>query len=222
MAQDGPPKQTASQTAAEQELRRRAALAEELAKAQPQPGPPPAQRAKRGTVWKVAVAAVVAVAVGYGALHGLHGGDTVVSEAQKQEWATAWAAAGPQVAKAVPKADVQAALDAMHLSAPQRQQMQQQIDDGSTRLVYMTFRDAEYEDLDRVRLDTGDYSTEITILNAPQKVYFPEPAGGVVNVTGTYDGGGGITVAITTGDTPVNMPYMVTGQSVGIPVVVEQ
>lgn len=221
MERDDPPGQVASQTAAEQERLRRLRLAEHLQN-QPPPVTPTAVAKTRGTAWKVAGALAVAVAVGWGAMQALRPGIESVSTQQQAAWAAAWSAAGPQVAKMIPAAEVQAALDQMHLAPQQRQQLQQELDDGNTRLVYMTFTDVMAEDLDRIKMDTGDFATEVTILNKSTKVIFPEPPGGVVNVTGTYDGGGGITIAITSGDTPVNLPFMSVGQVVGIPVVVER
>jgi hypothetical protein len=164
---------------------------------------------------------VVAVAVGWGAMHAFTPTPPVetVSVEQKAAWAAAWAVAAPQVAKVIPQAEVQTALDQMHLTSAQRQQLQQQLDDGKTRLVYLVLRDVMSEDGDRVKVDSGDFATEVQLWNKPTKVFFPEPAGGVVNVTGTYDGGGGITIGITSGETPVNLPFMTVGQTLGIPVV---
>jgi hypothetical protein len=142
-----------------------------------------------------------------------------VSDADKAAWAAEWAAAAPEVATRVAPADVPAALAAMHLT-PETQTEVQTALDGGRSLVYLTFTDVVAEDGDQVRLDTGDFQTLVTIFHQPTKVYFPEPTGGVVNVTGTIDGGGGITIAITSGEAPVNLPFMEVGQTVGIPVVV--
>ena len=213
--------QTESQTAAEQERLRKLRLAEHLQNQQ-QPPAPTTRTARRGTAWKVATAVVVAVAVGWGAMNAFSPAVDTVTTEQKASWAASWAAAPPQVAKVIPPAQVQAALDEMHLTPQQRAQVQQQLDDGKTRLVYLTLTDVMAEDLDRVKVDSGDFQTEVTILNKTTKVIFPEPPGGIVNVTGTYDGGGGITIAITSGDTPVNLPFMSVGQTVGIPIVTAQ
>jgi hypothetical protein len=228
--------QTEAQTAAEQERLRKLRLAEHLQNQQQPPAPPTRTAGRggagrggagrggagRGTAWKVATAVVVAVAVGWGAMNAFSPGVETVTAEQKTAWAASWAAAPPQVAKVIAPAQVQAALDEMHLTPEQRAQVQQQLDDGKTRLVYLTFTDVMAEDLDRVKVDSGDFATEVTIWNKTTKVIFPEPSGGIVNVSGVYDGGGGITIAITSGDTPVNLPFMTVGQSVGIPVVAVQ
>lgn len=220
--QDPRPAQVESQAATEQERLRRLRLAEHLQNQQPQVSAPQARTATRGTAWKVATAVVVAAAVGWGAMQAFTPAVETVSAAQQAAWASAWAVAAPQAAKLVAPAQVQTALDEMHLSSGQRQQLQQALDDGKTRLVYLTFTDVMSEDGDRVKVDSGDFATEVAIWNKTTKVIFPEPAGGVVNVTGTFDGGGGITIAITSGDVPVNLPFMSVGQTVGIPVVVTQ
>jgi hypothetical protein len=220
MEKDPRQAQVESQSAAEQERLRRLRLAEHLQNQPPQTGAPATRTAGRGAAWKIATAVVVAAAVGWGAMQAFSPAVETVSTQQQVEWAAAWAAAPPQTAKAIPPAQVQAALDEMQLTPEQRAQLQQQIDDGS-RLVYLTFTDVMAEDQDRVKVDSGDFATEVTIWNKTTKVIFPEPAGGVVNVTGTFDGGGGITIAITSGDTPVNLPFMTVGQTVGIPVVVQ-
>jgi hypothetical protein len=142
-----------------------------------------------------------------------------ISEQDKIVWATAWAAAPPTRLTLVPAEEVPQALAAMKLPPEQRQQLQDDLGGGRTRLVWLTFTDSVVEDGDRVRVESGTYSAEFMLRNATTRVYLPEPPTGVVNVTGTHDGGGGITLAVTSGDTPVNLPFMEVGQVVGIPTV---
>jgi hypothetical protein len=225
--------QTEAQAAAERERLRRLALAAELAGGKPphsgaQTAPPagskPVPIAREGglrpaQLRTAVIAAAVAVAVVWAGASLFPGSDHV-SDAQKVAWQAAFLAAPPQVAHRIPAADVPAALDGMSLPPEQRTQLETALAEGRTQLVYLTLTDVVAEDLDRVRIDSEGYSAEVTILHRTTKVVFPEPSSGVVNVTGTYDGGGGITIAITSGETPVNLPFMDVGQVVGIPVVV--
>lgn len=120
----------------------------------------------------------------------------------------------------MPAADTETAIASLGLSASAEQRLRTALADGTTRLVYLTFSDVLEEDGDRVRIESDGFVSEVTIMHKPTKVVFPEPPSGIANVTGTYDGGGGITIKITSGETPVNLPFMQVGQVVGIPVVV--
>src|SRR5262245_25345636 len=119
MEQDPGRPQTEAQTAAEQERLRKLRLAEHLQNQSPPPAPV-TRTAKRGAGWKIATAVVVAVAVGWGAMHAFTPSVETVTVEQKAAWAASWAAAAPQVAKVIAPAQVQAALDEMHLAPQQR------------------------------------------------------------------------------------------------------
>ncbi|MCP5433397.1 MAG: hypothetical protein H6923_09025 [Alphaproteobacteria bacterium] len=143
-----------------------------------------------------------------------------VTDAQKNAWATAFAAAAPIAVKTVPFAESKTAIAAMKLPPAQEQAMETAVQSGQVRLVWITVQDVVVEDGDWVRIQSEGYETEVMIRNAATKVYLPEPSSGIINILGTKDGGGGITISITSGGAPVNLPFMEVGQEFGIPVVV--
>ena len=164
--------------------------------------------------------AVALVAIGIaGALWASGGSSDSVSDATRQAWAASFAAAPPTRLNVVPAAEVDRALGEMQLPPAQQQQLRDDLANGRTRLVWLSFTDVMAEDGDMVRIESGPYAAQVTAVNTPTRVYLPEPPSGVVNVTGVRDGGGGITIAITSGGTPVNLPFMSVGQVVGIPTV---
>ncbi|MGZ8157639.1 MAG: hypothetical protein ACXWT1_03935 [Methylobacter sp.] len=151
-----------------------------------------------------------------------YAGKDHISEAQKQEWASAFATAQPLLLPLVSRQENDSAIVAMPLPPEQKAELKEQVDNGRTRLVWLSFQDVLAEDGDQVRVESGTFSYNVTIMNAVEKVALPEPPSGVINVQGVHDGGGGITIAITSGGVPVNLPYMKVGQTVGVPVIAAQ
>jgi hypothetical protein len=88
------------------------------------------------------------------------------------------------------------------------------------RLAWITLWDTDTEDADTVRLTSSGYSRVVTLNNHPITFAVPIPATGIINLTGVHDGGGGITVGVTSGSTPVALPLMSEGQVIGILVAV--
>jgi hypothetical protein len=88
------------------------------------------------------------------------------------------------------------------------------------QLAWITLWDTDTEDADTVRLTSGDYSRIVTLTNHPVTFAVPMPPTGIIHVTGVHDGGGGITVGISSGSTPVALPLMSEGQAIGIPIAI--
>jgi hypothetical protein len=91
---------------------------------------------------------------------------------------------------------------------------------GALRLAWLTLWDTDAQDGDQVRIDSSGFSTVVTLANAPLTFAVPVPDGGVVNITGVRDGGGGITVGAMSGVSRVALPIMSVGQVLGVPVTV--
>lgn len=85
-------------------------------------------------------------------------------------------------------------------------------------LAWITLWDTDAMDSDMVRLDSEGYSRTITLSKSPVTFAVPVPQRGVVNIAGIRDGGGGITVGVASGTSPVALPIMSEGQVIGIPV----
>ncbi len=181
-------------------------------------GGQPGSRLTRTRILGVCIAAAVAAVIGISMLGG-GGGDPDVSPAQKQAWAAAFAATPAFKLDRVKAAEMNGAIASMALPSEQERKVRTDVETGRTRLAWLSVQDVMAEDGDSVRVDSGSYSTTVTAMNALKRIVVPEPPSGIVNVTGITDGGGGITIAITSGGVPVNLPYLTVGQVVGVPVV---
>ncbi len=221
--QTQPASQTSAAAESQRQQRLRLAVAQESRRDSEAAALPSAHQARfvasrTSVAWVAAVCVALATAAGGLLLYGRSGADHV-SDSDKAAWAAAWAAAEPTRLHIVPPSEIPEALAAMALPAEQERQLEDDLAGGVTRLVWLSFTDVVAQDGDRVRVESGPYATEVTALHESTRVYLPEPPTGVVNVTGIHDGGGGITIAITSGEVPVNLPFMNVGQAVGIPTV---
>ena len=84
---------------------------------------------------------------------------------------------------------------------------------------WLTVWDHKAEDGDVVEIVSTGFTRQIPIMHQPITIAVPVPANGVVNVIGVKDGGGGITVGLSTPLAPVLLPVIAIGQIVGVPVV---
>ncbi|MBL8438424.1 MAG: hypothetical protein JNM61_09515 [Zoogloeaceae bacterium] len=180
--------------------------------------PPPATGAPGFSRHTLAMALAAVVVVGAAAALLMPGKDSV-SPQEAQQRVQEFAAAGSIRTERVPPAELAGALDSIPLKADEKVRLKAQLDGGSARLVYLTLWDNVAEDDDRVRIDSATFSFEVRLKNRPTRIAVPEPPSGVLNVVGTRDGGGGITVAMMSGSTTVRLPVMAIGQALGVPVV---
>ena len=97
-------------------------------------------------------------------------------------------------------------------------QDRQQLEQKQVPLVWITLWDTAAEDGDVVRVTSDGFRQEVPILHAPTRVAVPLPSSGTVAVTGSYDGGGGITIGILSGSQRIPIPYMRVGQTINVPV----
>lgn len=170
--------------------------------------------APRSAVW---LAAAVAVGLlGWGASSFFSGSSDSVSDATKAQWQASFAAASPLAPNLVPQAEVDQAVKSMQLPPQQEQQLKTELEEGRTRMVWLSFQDVAAEDNDTVDVVSGAFRQRVVTRKQPIKVYLPEPADGFVKVVGVADGGGGITIRIVSGGVTVQMPFMVKDQVVGI------
>jgi hypothetical protein len=82
----------------------------------------------------------------------------------------------------------------------------------------MTLWDTHDEDGDVDALASAGFRREIVLTNAPQTISFPVDSASTVQVIGVHDGGGGITLGISSPAQQVLMPIMSEGQALTLPV----
>lgn len=164
------------------------------------------------------VAALVAVAAITWQFSGTTSDD--VSNDTKAKWAASFAVAAPTALKIVPAGEVDGAVKQMNVPPEQKQELKEDLSAGRTRMVWLSFRDVMAEDGDTVSIESmADgvlYTQSVVATNKEQRVYLPEPDAGRVNIRGVRDGGGGITIVITSGGAPLNLPFMTVGQVVSV------
>ncbi len=161
----------------------------------------------------------LALAIGAGVTAPWGAGKDAVSPQEQHQRIEEFARAGSLHLGVVPAAEVPKALEALPIAPADKARLRAQLDAGSTRLVYVTLWDNLSEDDDRVRIDSGSYSIDVALKNRPIRIAVPEPPSGTLNIVGTRDGGGGITVAMLSGDATVRLPVMQPGQALGVPIV---
>lgn len=109
--------------------------------------------------------------------------------------------------------DLQAPANAAPGAQAQAQKSQEQV-----RLIEVTVWDSDAPDGDVVSLSSGGFTREVVLAKTPTIVYMPYRGGGGVQVTGVYDGGGGITLGIRGSETPLMLPILSVGQVITVPV----
>jgi hypothetical protein len=112
-------------------------------------------------------------------------------------------------------ASVLAQLD---MPEAEKLRLEEELRDGGTRLAAVTLWDTVDEDGDVVDVSAAGFSQRLTILHKPKMFFLPVQYGGSVRITGVRDGGGGITLGVSTITGPVPLPPLAVSQSVEIPV----
>ena len=127
---------------------------------------------------------------------------TLVAQMQAKDEASGFASSSPAANRRGP----------MPIPVPASEQ--------ALRLAWITLWDTDTNDADTVLVTSDGYSRTVVLTNQPVRFAVPIPITGTVKLTGVHDGGGGITVGVTSGSTPVPLPLMSEGQVIGIPVAV--
>lgn len=188
---------------------------------EPLPEPQPQPKKIKPLIAGAVLALGMAAAIAFGGLFSSRAQDTGLSQTQIAERAANFTGHGMVSLPIIGSGDQDAAINEMALPEAQTDQLKSDIQAGKVKLVWLTLWDDMAEDGDIVQVESAGYSASVLLTNAPQRVALPLPGTGVVNLTGTKDGGGGITLAVMSGSTQVAVPVLQTGQSVGIPVVMQ-
>lgn len=140
--------------------------------------------------------------------------------AQIAQMESSWAAALQSKISlpSVQPQEMDEALATMKLPEKEKEALQEQISAGRVDLVWVTLWDNFQQDGDVVSLHSDGMTMVVPLLKKPTRIALARPAGGVINLTGVRDGGGGITLGLMSGPDQVLIPPMAPGQVVGIPV----
>lgn len=105
----------------------------------------------------------------------------------------------------------------LNLPAPDAQKIMQAADNGELQLAWVTVWDNYAEDGDVIGISSHGYSAQVALKNAPTTVIIPVTSAGTVQLTGIYDGGGGITAAAKTASGEIPFPPLNPGETVALP-----
>ena len=107
------------------------------------------------------------------------------------------------------------ALDTMALPPEQKAVLLQEVENGDTRLAWLSIWDDRDEDGDAVTVRSGGFSVQLDLYNAPARIGVPIGGDGLT-ITGVRDGQGGITAGIQADGGPVLTPVLRPGQSIAV------
>lgn len=108
-------------------------------------------------------------------------------------------------------------LASPYLSPQEKESLLADIDDGKRRVSVITLWDNFDEDGDVVTIEANGVTLTVPIMHAPVRVFVPYAPGGVLSITGTRDGTGGITAAVETSAGAVPLPILGVGQTIVLP-----
>ena len=186
---------------------------------QPQPALLPKPKPKP---WLIGVAAAVALAAGafftgVGPFANPPGDD--MSQQQVQQITAQFqnaVADFPLVDLSKPEERAKAQT-ALNLPGPEAQKIMQAADSGQLQLAWVTVWDNCADDGDIIQISSQGFSAKVNLHNTPTTVVIPVTSGGTVQLTGVYDGGGGITAAARTLAGEIPFPPLDLGTSATLP-----
>lgn len=146
-----------------------------------------------------------------------------VTEKEKAELITEFTHLRTITVERIKDHDVDAALDTMRLDPSLRQALKQTLDKNNsglspTILAKVTVWDFASQDGDVVRLSSAGYAIDAALMNEPTIITLPIDASQTIQISGTHDGGGGITLGVQSGAGKVSLPVMTEGQAISLPV----
>lgn len=105
----------------------------------------------------------------------------------------------------------------LQMPEAEKRRVAEKLADGSVRLAAVTVWDTVQEDGDVVELNAAGFSQRVTIMHKPVTFFLPLNPGGSVNIKAVRDGGGGVTLGVSTLAGKLALPVLAVGQSVEIP-----
>jgi hypothetical protein len=167
----------------------------------------------------IAAALAACAVLGGAVLHWNRGDrpDPQVVDAMNASWARA-RQTGVLLQRVAPS-ELAEALASTRLRPEQVSELTASVKNGETSLVWLTLWDSLSEDGDVATVEADGLRVVVPLLNRKTRVAVPRPAGGVLKVTASKDGGGGgVTVGIMAGSEEVFVSPMAEGETIGIPV----
>lgn len=113
------------------------------------------------------------------------------------------------------------AQDLQGYADPQvKENLTQQIEDGQVRVVAFSLFDDKAQDGDVVQVSGYGFAYTVPLYHTPTWIQVPVPMNGPgqVTITGTYDGGGGITLGVGVPGAALPIRALYPGESLTLPV----
>jgi len=179
-----------------------------------------APRRKRSRIHLIFAISLIGLAVGAYAFWPAGASDQVSRQDLDRMTASWNEAARDRVSlPAVAAADLKAALATTGLPEKQQSELETSTHNGSVSLVWLTVWDTMAEDGDIAAFESDGLRITVPLLKRQTRIAVPRPAGGVINLIGVKDGGGGgVTVGVMSDGREVLVPPLSEGEVVGIPV----
>lgn len=183
-------------------------------------------KTRKPTHWLAGLLAAAALVGGGGYGLGLLWSPSPVdrlSDEKKAQLVTQFTKLDAIPVKRIDPADVSGALDSMRLEPAARQALKSSLAVPATGsppavLVELLLWDFATQDGDIVKVSSAGYQIEVPLLNAPTTVVVPVDGTQTIELSGTRDGGGGITVGIQIDSGMVSLPVIAPNQALKLPV----
>ncbi len=105
----------------------------------------------------------------------------------------------------------------LHVPESQKSYIKSELDKGRMRVGSISVWDSMAEDGDEIRLSAAGIDQVVRIAHTPRTYMVPHFPGGTIRISGTRDGGGGITLGVRTMLGPVHLPHLAVGEILEIP-----
>lgn len=176
----------------------------------------------RSSAWLIgsalSVGLIAAIAGAFWGSGGSAVSDPNLSAQQAQQRVLAFQARGAVKLPAISAQDRASAVQQMALPAAARQSLTHDVEEGQSKLVWLTLWDDMVEDGDVIELRSAGFNRVVALTKAKQRIAVPTTASGTIEIKGVRDGGGGITVAAETEQGELPIPVMSPGQTVSVPI----
>ncbi len=149
-----------------------------------------------------------------------------LSQVQQQELLTDFQTIQSFHLDKVPPAKIATAIAAMGLSQQDTKALKTTIADSGkkvqttkeTALVWLDIWDFANQDGDIVSISSAGYQVTYPLYKNKTRVPIPVVSGQPIQITGTVDGGGGITLGVQNAQQEVALPVIQSGQTLTLPV----
>lgn len=189
------------------------------------------RRSSKLTLFIAGAFLVAGIGSGMSALWGPPTSDQL-SNTQKAELIAEFAKLKTVSVEQVATQDLGKALETMRLAPDQRQKLEAELSaidpnsprsattaaKDSTALVWVTLWDFADPDGDIIHVSSAGYEINIPLQKNQTRIAVPVDGSKAIKISGVRDGGGGITLGVQSGASPVSLPVLTVGQSITLPV----